>query len=107
MAGVRCESKGESARTRYDSAPMRPLGALLVLIYPLAILAQDPVPDRPPAVAAGLVVGSGNFFSPIVANLDKAVAFYRDGLGWPMSSAGGGALRFAVPSACRGTPSVG
>ncbi len=32
-------------------------------------------------VTAGLVVGSGNFFSPIVADLDKAVAFYRDGLG--------------------------
>ncbi len=29
----------------------------------------------------GLVVGSGNFFSPIVANLEKAIAFYRDGLG--------------------------
>ncbi|HVY66110.1 MAG TPA: VOC family protein [Gammaproteobacteria bacterium] len=29
----------------------------------------------------GLVVGSGNFFSPIVRDLDKAVAFYRDGLG--------------------------
>jgi catechol 2,3-dioxygenase-like lactoylglutathione lyase family enzyme len=28
-----------------------------------------------------LVVGSGNFFSPIVSDLDKAVAFYRDGLG--------------------------
>lgn len=83
MAGVRCESKGESARTRYDSAPMRPLGALLVLIYPLAILAQDPVPDRPPAVAAGLVVGSGNFFSPIVASLEQALAFYRDGVGLP------------------------
>jgi catechol 2,3-dioxygenase-like lactoylglutathione lyase family enzyme len=30
---------------------------------------------------SGLVVGSGNFFSPIVADLDKALAFYRDGLG--------------------------
>jgi catechol 2,3-dioxygenase-like lactoylglutathione lyase family enzyme len=30
---------------------------------------------------AGLIVGSGNFFSPIVANLEKAVAFYRDGVG--------------------------
>jgi catechol 2,3-dioxygenase-like lactoylglutathione lyase family enzyme len=29
----------------------------------------------------GLVVGSGNYFSPIVADLDKAVAFYRDGIG--------------------------
>jgi catechol 2,3-dioxygenase-like lactoylglutathione lyase family enzyme len=30
---------------------------------------------------AALVVGAGNFFSPIVGNLEKAVAFYRDGLG--------------------------
>ena len=29
----------------------------------------------------GLIVGSGNFFSPIVGDLDKAIAFYRDGLG--------------------------
>jgi catechol 2,3-dioxygenase-like lactoylglutathione lyase family enzyme len=33
------------------------------------------------AAPSGLVVGSGNFFSPIVADLDAAVAFYRDGLG--------------------------
>src|SRR5690242_11395171 len=25
----------------------------------------------------GLIVGSGNFFSPIVADLEKAIAFYR------------------------------
>ena len=30
---------------------------------------------------APLVVGLGNFFSPIVGDLDKAIAFYRDGLG--------------------------
>jgi catechol 2,3-dioxygenase-like lactoylglutathione lyase family enzyme len=38
----------------------------------------------PPAGPAptGLVVGSGNFYSPIVADLDEAVAFYRDGLGF-------------------------
>ena len=29
----------------------------------------------------GLVVNSGNFYSPIVADLDEAVAFYRDGIG--------------------------
>ena len=29
----------------------------------------------------GLVVGLGNFFSPIVGDLDKALAFYRDGIG--------------------------
>src|SRR5258708_37989854 len=30
---------------------------------------------------SGLIVGSGNFSSPIVGDLDKAIAFYRDGLG--------------------------
>ena len=34
------------------------------------------------AAPTGLVVGSGNFYSPIVANLDAAVAFYRDGIGF-------------------------
>jgi catechol 2,3-dioxygenase-like lactoylglutathione lyase family enzyme len=29
---------------------------------------------------SGLVVGSGNFFSPIVANLERSVALYREGL---------------------------
>ena len=29
----------------------------------------------------GLIVGSGNFFSPIVGDLDKAIAFYKDGIG--------------------------
>ena len=29
----------------------------------------------------GLIVGSGNFFSPIVSDLDKAIAFYKDGIG--------------------------
>ena len=36
--------------------------------------AQAPAPT-------GLIVGNGNFFSPIVSDLDKAMAFYRDGLG--------------------------
>src|SRR5512135_378601 len=33
------------------------------------------------AAQSGLIVGSGNFFSPIVSDLDRAVAFYRDGIG--------------------------
>jgi catechol 2,3-dioxygenase-like lactoylglutathione lyase family enzyme len=39
----------------------------------------QPAAPAPPAGPAptGLVVGSGNFYSPIVANLDEAVAFYR------------------------------
>ena len=43
--------------------------------------AQAPAPPPPGPVPSGAVVGSGNFFSPIVADLDKAIAFYRDGLG--------------------------
>jgi len=35
----------------------------------------------------GLIVGSGNFFSPIVTDLDKAIAFYRDGLGLDIQGA--------------------
>jgi catechol 2,3-dioxygenase-like lactoylglutathione lyase family enzyme len=62
---------------------MRRLTVVLVLLSPLAILAQGPAPERPSAVPTGLVVGSGNFFGPIVASLERAVAFYRDGLGLP------------------------
>jgi catechol 2,3-dioxygenase-like lactoylglutathione lyase family enzyme len=43
--------------------------------------ALPPGPTGPGPVPSGAVVGSGNFFSPIVADLDKAIAFYRDGLG--------------------------
>jgi predicted enzyme related to lactoylglutathione lyase len=42
--------------------------------------AQAPAPT-------GLIVGSGNFFSPIVSDLDKAIAFYRDGLGLDVTGA--------------------
>jgi len=55
---------------------------------------------------AGLVVGSGNYFSPIVANLERAVAFYRDGLGLdvtgtPATAADNAPLRnmFGLPGA--------
>ena len=43
--------------------------------------ARAPAPPPGPA-PTGLVVGSGNFYSPIVANLEQAVAFYRDGVGF-------------------------
>jgi catechol 2,3-dioxygenase-like lactoylglutathione lyase family enzyme len=60
----------------------RALPAALVLsIAAVALHAQAPPSANTPPAATGLVVGSGNFFSPIVANLDRAVAFYRDGLG--------------------------
>jgi len=71
----------------------------------LSLLARA---QGPPAGAQpeGLVVGSGNFFSPIVANLEKAVAFYRDGLGLevmgaPSTAADNAPLRnmFGLPDA--------
>lgn len=48
-----------------------------------------PPPLSPPAgpPPTGIVVGSGNFFSPIVADLDKGIAFYRDGLGLEVTGA--------------------
>jgi len=63
----------------------------LVLAAALA-QAQPPAggpPGAPPPT--GLVVGSGNFFSPIVANLDQAVAFYRDGIGFEVQGEPGNA----------------
>jgi catechol 2,3-dioxygenase-like lactoylglutathione lyase family enzyme len=43
------------------------------------------------ANAAGLVVGSGNYFRPIVQDLDAAIAFYRDGLGFEVQGPPGNA----------------
>jgi catechol 2,3-dioxygenase-like lactoylglutathione lyase family enzyme len=37
--------------------------------------------DAQTATPTGIVVGSGNYFSPIVRDLDASLAFYRDGLG--------------------------
>jgi catechol 2,3-dioxygenase-like lactoylglutathione lyase family enzyme len=58
-----------------------------VIVAGIALAASlshaQPPQGGPPALApTGLVVGSENFFSPIVANLDEAVAFYRDGIGF-------------------------
>jgi len=56
--------------------------AVTLVLGATAAQAQAPAAATPPAASpTGLVVGSGNFFSPIVSDLDKAVAFYRDGLG--------------------------
>src|SRR6185503_17031965 len=54
---------------------------LAIALCAHTVYAQAPAtpPAGPPPT--GLVVGSGNLFSPIVGDLDKAVAFYRDGLG--------------------------
>lgn len=50
--------------------------ALVVALLITSTLARAQAPEP-----TGLIVGSGNFFSPIVADLDKAIAFYREGLG--------------------------
>ena len=51
---------------------MKRLSLALVLALALASFGAGAQP---------IVTGNGNFFSPIVRDLDKAVAFYRDGLG--------------------------
>jgi len=68
---------------------MRRLTLLMagVLVAGLAF-AQAPAAPAPAGPApTGLIVGSGNFFSPIVADLDAAAAFYRDGLGLDVQGA--------------------
>jgi hypothetical protein len=54
--------------------------ALLALAFSsIDLHAQAPAAPAPAGPApTGLVVGSGNYFSPITGNLEKAVAFYRD-----------------------------
>lgn len=66
--------------------------------------AQAPLAAGP--VPTGIIIDSGNYFSPIVANLDAAVAFYRDGLsldatGAPGDASANPALRnmFGLPGA--------
>jgi predicted enzyme related to lactoylglutathione lyase/catechol 2,3-dioxygenase-like lactoylglutathione lyase family enzyme len=53
----------------------------------LTVLACGCLLGRAGAQDAALVVGSGNFFSPIVANLERAIAFYHDGLGFDVMGA--------------------
>ena len=82
---------------------MKTITALLAAgaaVFSISAFAQDaPAPT-------GLIVGSGNFFSPIVSDLEKAVEFYRDGLGLEVSgepgdATGNAALRdmFGLPDA--------
>ena len=61
---------------------------MVVALAAAATLARAQVPPAQDGPApTGLVVGSGNFFSPIVGDLEKAVAFYRDGLGLDVQGA--------------------
>src|SRR5215831_10469602 len=60
---------------------MKKLLAVATILFASTLaLAQAPEPT-------GLIVGSGNFFSPIVSDLDKAIAFYRDALGLDIQGA--------------------
>lgn len=61
--------------------------ALAAVLAAVTVDAQAPPTPPSGPVPTGLVVGSGNFFSPIVRDLDKAVAFYRDGLGLDVQGA--------------------
>jgi catechol 2,3-dioxygenase-like lactoylglutathione lyase family enzyme len=64
------------------------IAAIVCVLATGAAHAQTGRSDGPgPTSASGLVVGSGNFFSPIVGDLDTAVAFYRDGLGLDVQGA--------------------
>src|SRR3954463_7583846 len=77
---------------------MKRISIVLVAVS-IAAFAQAQAPSQsaaqraapPPAGPGptGLIVGNGNFFSPIVADLDKALAFYRDGLGFETMGAPG------------------
>jgi catechol 2,3-dioxygenase-like lactoylglutathione lyase family enzyme len=62
---------------------------LVVVLFTAGLVQAQPATEA--AAPAGVIVGSGNFFSPIVADLDRAVAFYRDGLGFDVSGPPGDA----------------
>jgi predicted enzyme related to lactoylglutathione lyase len=70
----------------YDSPLMRKTFITLLLAAAAVSVprAQSPQPANA-STPTGLVVGSGNFFSPIVADLEKAMAFYADGLGFQIA----------------------
>jgi catechol 2,3-dioxygenase-like lactoylglutathione lyase family enzyme len=63
---------------------MSKLSRIVIAFLVGAAVAQGQPPAAPPPGPAptGLVVGSGNFYSPIVADLEEAVVFYRDGIGF-------------------------
>ena len=70
---------------------MRALGVLLiVLLQPIAIRTQVRAPERPPVGATNLVVGSEHLVGLTVASLERALAFYRDGVGLPAAGTSNG-----------------
>jgi catechol 2,3-dioxygenase-like lactoylglutathione lyase family enzyme len=53
------------------------------LVFTAGLAHAQPAQNSPSGPApTGLAVGSGNFYSPIVANLEEAIRFYRDGVGF-------------------------
>jgi len=53
------------------------------MVLATGVVHAQPATSPPTGPApTGLVVGSGNFYSPIVANLEEAIRFYRDGIGF-------------------------
>jgi catechol 2,3-dioxygenase-like lactoylglutathione lyase family enzyme len=61
--------------------------ATVFVLAAATAFAQAPAAAPAGPAPTGLVVGNGNFFSPIVGDLDRAVAFYRDGLGLDVQGA--------------------
>jgi predicted enzyme related to lactoylglutathione lyase len=59
------------------------LASLACVLSVAAVMGQQAATPAP--VPTGLVVNSGNFFSPIVTDLDAAAALYRDGLGFAVT----------------------
>ncbi len=73
----------EDVMTRFTAETRFRWFAFAALLVGASAAHAQPAATPPPGPApTGLVVGSGNFYSPIVANLDDAVAFYRDGIGF-------------------------
>ena len=75
--------------TKLDQIVHHCVSTLAALLVGASVAHAQPVPQPQPAAGpppgpapTGLVVGSGNFYSPIVADLEEAVAFYRDGIGF-------------------------
>jgi catechol 2,3-dioxygenase-like lactoylglutathione lyase family enzyme len=60
---------------------MKPTFAIAIAVLLAFAFARAQPQPATSSAPTGLVVGSGNYFSPIVRNLDAALAFYRDGLG--------------------------
>jgi hypothetical protein len=84
-----------------ERGPFRPADAIIVA---LAIGAATLRSLYDVHAQNGLIVGSGNFFSPIVSDLDKAIAFAKDGIGstsWARRPTRSRTRRCGTCSACQ------